>query len=86
MQEVSKWDGVAAALHSFGGTEFLLGRRELGHVHGDSWADIAFSMEVRNQLVEEKSVQFCPKIGDNLRSLIVSPRVVSELLVSSMTI
>ena len=64
--EVSKWDGVVAAPHSFGGTEFRLGRRELGHVHADSWADIAFSMEVRNQLVEEKRAQphhMLPKSG-----------------------
>jgi len=54
---VSKWDGVEASPHSFGGTEFRLGRREIGHVHGDHWADIVFPMEVRNQLVSEKKVQ-----------------------------
>ena len=63
---VSKWEGVTIAPHSFGGTEFRLGRRELGHVHGDSWADIVFPMEVRNKLVEEKKVQphhILPKSG-----------------------
>jgi Family of unknown function (DUF5519) len=63
---VSKWDGVEAAPHSFGGTEFRLGRREIGHVHGDHWADIVFPMEVRNQLVSEKKVQphhILPKSG-----------------------
>src|ERR1700694_3367951 len=27
--------GIEAQLHRFGGTEYRLGRREIGHVHGD---------------------------------------------------
>lgn len=46
-------EGIEASPHRFGGTEFRLGRRELGHIHGDSQADIAFPMEVRNRLVAE---------------------------------
>ncbi len=53
VREISKLEGVVASPHSFGGTEFRLGRRELGHVHGDNWADIVFPMEVRNRLVRE---------------------------------
>ena len=53
VKEVEKWDGVVASPHRFGGTEFKLGRREIGHVHGDYQADIAFPMTVRNQLVSE---------------------------------
>ena len=52
-KEVMKWDGVTAAAHRFGGTEFRLGRRELGHVHGDHFADIVFPMAVRNRLIAE---------------------------------
>jgi hypothetical protein len=51
--EVSRWRGIEASPHRFGGTEFRLGRRELGHVHGDHWADIVFPMEVRDRLVAE---------------------------------
>jgi hypothetical protein len=51
--EVSRWEGVVASPHRFGGTEFRYGKRELGHVHGDYQADIVFPMEVRNRLVEE---------------------------------
>ena len=39
--------------HRFGGTEFRVGRRELGHVHGDHLADIALPMDVRNRLIAE---------------------------------
>ena len=53
VREVTKWDGVIASPHRFGGTEFRLGPRELGHIHGDHQADIPFPMSVRNQLIAE---------------------------------
>ncbi len=49
--EVGGWPGVASAPHRFGGTEFRLGRRELGHVHGDRLADLPFPRRVRDELV-----------------------------------
>ena len=48
---VTSWAGVTVAPHRFGGVEFRLGRRELGHLHGDSHADIAFPRKVRDELV-----------------------------------
>jgi hypothetical protein len=45
------WPGVTAGSHRFGGTEYRLGRRELGHVHGDYLIDIPFSKPVRNELI-----------------------------------
>lgn len=66
MSEVLKWGGVAGSQHRFGGTEFRVGAREIGHVHGDYQADIAFPMSVRNQLVAEKRAQphhILPKSG-----------------------
>jgi hypothetical protein len=48
-----KMEGVVGSRHRFGGTEFKLGRRELGHIHGDFQADIVFPMAVRNRLVSE---------------------------------
>jgi hypothetical protein len=50
--ELLSWDGVTAASHRFGGVEFLLGRRELGHLHGDRLADLPFPRRVRDELVE----------------------------------
>jgi Luciferase len=49
--EVSSWPGVTSAPHRFGGTEFRLGRRELGHLHGDRFADLPFPRRVRDELV-----------------------------------
>jgi hypothetical protein len=45
------WSGVVCQPHRFGGSEYHLGRREIGHVHGDSLVDIPFPKKVRNDLV-----------------------------------
>jgi hypothetical protein len=50
-------DGVAVLPHRFGGIEFRLGKRELGHIHGDSLLDIPFPMSIRNELVESGEVK-----------------------------
>jgi hypothetical protein len=50
--EVLSWEGVTEHEHRFGGREFRLGRRELGHLHGDRLADLPFRKVVRDMLVE----------------------------------
>jgi Family of unknown function (DUF5519) len=42
---------VAEGTHRFGGIEFRLGRRELGHLHGETLADLPFPRRVRDELV-----------------------------------
>jgi hypothetical protein len=49
--EVESWPGVTSAPHRFGGLEFRLGRRELGHIHGDRFADLPFPRRVRDELI-----------------------------------
>jgi hypothetical protein len=46
-----QWPGVTAHAHQFGGTEYRLGRREIGHVHGNRLVDIPFPTNVRNEIV-----------------------------------
>jgi hypothetical protein len=46
-----QWPGVAAHPHRFGGTEYRLGRREIGHVHGDWLVDLPFPTRVRNEIL-----------------------------------
>jgi hypothetical protein len=48
---VESWPGVEAGPHRFGGTEFRVGRRELGHLHGDRIADLPLPRRVRDELV-----------------------------------
>src|SRR5258708_39734947 len=42
---------ITLAPQRFGGTAFMLGKRELGHIHGDRLVDIPFPKPVRDQLV-----------------------------------
>ena len=56
-REVASWSGVAVAAHRFGGIEFRVGRRELGHLHGNRMADLPFPVKVRDQLVAEGKAQ-----------------------------
>ena len=50
-QAVLGWPGIDAQPHRFGGLEFNLGRREIGHIHGDSLVDIPFPKKVRDEIV-----------------------------------
>jgi hypothetical protein len=50
--EVLGWEGVTSGSHRFGGVEFLLGKREIGHLHGDRLADLPFPRRVRDELVD----------------------------------
>jgi hypothetical protein len=50
-QEVAAWPGVTAAPHRFGGVEFRVNDREIGHLHGDRLADLPFPKRIRNELV-----------------------------------
>jgi Family of unknown function (DUF5519) len=50
-REIEGWDGVTSHRHRFGGVEFRLGKRELGHLH-ESWADLPFTARIREMLIE----------------------------------
>ena len=47
---VARWNGVTTHDHRFGGIEFRLGRRELGHLH-QTIADLPFPRRIRDELV-----------------------------------
>ena len=48
---VSGWPGISTRPHRFGGTEFSLDGREIGHVHRSGIVDIVFPRRVRDLLV-----------------------------------
>jgi len=51
-EAMMKCKDVSAGEHRFGGTEYKLGKREIGHVHGDHLVDIPFPIKIRNEIVE----------------------------------
>lgn len=52
-QAVLAWPGVEQAPHRFGGIEFRLVKRELGHLHGNALVDLPFPRKVRDELVAQ---------------------------------
>jgi hypothetical protein len=50
-EAVTSWGEITLAPHRFGGTAFMLGKRELGHIHGDRLVDIPFPKPVHDELV-----------------------------------
>jgi hypothetical protein len=56
-REVGSWEGVSTHEHRFGGVEFRVGRREIGHLHGARWADLPFHRRIRDMLVETGRAQ-----------------------------
>jgi len=47
------WDGVSAAPHRFGGCEFRVAGREIGHLHGNGVLDLPLSRALKERLVSE---------------------------------
>lgn len=56
-KEILSWPYVTSELHRFGGIEFLLNKREMGHIHNEGLADIPFPMKIRNELVKSGRVK-----------------------------
>lgn len=54
--ELLSWPGVTAVPHRFGGQEFRVGKREIGHLHGGHVADLPFPRTVRDKLVSRGKV------------------------------
>ena len=48
---VAAWQGVTVQPHRFGGVEYVIGKREIGHIHGDHLVDIPFPKKVRDEVV-----------------------------------
>jgi hypothetical protein len=51
--EVSSWKGVSLQMHKYGGTQFNLCGREIGHIHGNGLLDVLFDRATRDQLLQE---------------------------------
>jgi Family of unknown function (DUF5519) len=52
IDEVGSWEGVTLAEGRFGSVRFLVGRRELGHLHGQTVLDMPLSKPLKAELIE----------------------------------
>ena len=59
-REVSAWPGVDAGIGSRGEFAFTVGRREIGHLHGDHVAHFGFPKRVWAELFEQKRIDYHP--------------------------
>ena len=50
-RELLQRPGVTEGAHRFGGIVFRLGNRELGHLHGETVADLPFPPHIRDELI-----------------------------------
>jgi hypothetical protein len=55
-REVTRWEGVTAEDGAFGARAFVVGRREIAHLHGDHAAHFAFPRSVRDDLMSQGRV------------------------------
>lgn len=62
--EVTSWPGVVAGHGRRGEWAFKVGRREIGHLHGDHAAHFSFPKAVWAQLFEEGRIGYHPVFPD----------------------
>ena len=60
VEEVTAWPGVTAGPGERGEFSFKLGRREMGHLHGDHAAHFGFPKEVWAGLFEQGRIDYHP--------------------------
>ena len=59
-EEVTSWPGVAAGHGTRGEFAFRVGRREIGHLHGDRTAHFSFPKDVWTELFAEGRIGYHP--------------------------
>jgi hypothetical protein len=50
-KEILSWPGVTSNPYHYGGIEFRVDKRDMGHIHGHKLADLPFPTEIRKQLI-----------------------------------
>lgn len=58
--EVTSWPGVSAGAGDRGEYGFRVGRREIGHLHGDRVAHFGFPKDVWHELYEQGRIDYHP--------------------------
>jgi Family of unknown function (DUF5519) len=51
--EVLSWNNTTVHLHKFGGIQFDVNKKEIGHIHSNGILDILFTREIKEQLIKQ---------------------------------
>jgi hypothetical protein len=55
-KEILAWPDVTCNSYRYGGIEFRVNNRDMGHIHGEKLADLPFPMEIRKTLIASGKV------------------------------
>ena len=55
--EVLSWQKTSAHVHKFGGIQFDVYNKEIGHIHSNGLLDILFSKEVKVRIAQEGKIK-----------------------------
>jgi hypothetical protein len=54
--EVLKWDKASITMHKYGGIQFNIMHKEIGHIHSNGLVDILLSTAIKDQLLRERCI------------------------------
>jgi len=54
--EVLSWKGTTVGIHKYGGLQFNVHKKEIGHLHGNGLLDVVYSRKIKKMLIEEGRV------------------------------
>lgn len=54
--EVLSWKGTTVSVHKYGGLQFNIHKKEIGHLHGNGLLDVVYSRKIKKVLIEEGRV------------------------------
>lgn len=52
--QILSWLGVISKPYHFGGVEFSLNKKDMGHIHGEKLADLPFPIEICKDLIDSR--------------------------------
>jgi hypothetical protein len=55
-KQILSWPGVTSNPYQFGGVEFRVNKRDMGHIHGEKLADLPFPIKLRKEIVTSGKV------------------------------
>ena len=56
-KKVLSWEGTSLKMHKYGGIQFDVKNKEIGHIHSNGLLDILFKREIKLQLIKEGKVK-----------------------------
>lgn len=55
--EVLSWSGTSVSVHKYGGLQYNVNHKEIGHLHSNGLLDVLFSKKVKQNLIAEGKVK-----------------------------